>query len=214
MKKYQYILLDWDGNLAKTLDVWLEATRQVIEKRINIKLSDEEIAAGFGAFEEQMTSLGITDIDEAFDDLDRVAKQLLPNAELYPDTLEVLEYLHNNGKSLALISTALRDNIERQLTKFNMRKLFDSVICGDDVSHLKPHPEPLEKALAALGGVKNQAIMIGDSDKDLGAAANAGIDSILFYPPEHHKYYNFEQLKKLQPTFVVDDFRKIEAIIV
>ena len=29
----QFILLDWDGNLAKTLDIWLNACRAPLEKR-------------------------------------------------------------------------------------------------------------------------------------------------------------------------------------
>lgn len=43
--------------------------------------------------------------------------------------------------------------------------------------------------------------MIGDSDKDLGAARNFGIDSVLFYPAEHKKFYDLEKLKELEPTY-------------
>jgi hypothetical protein len=33
MKHYKYILLDWDGNLARTLDIWLAALKTPLEKR-------------------------------------------------------------------------------------------------------------------------------------------------------------------------------------
>jgi hypothetical protein len=33
MKSYKYILLDWDGNPARTLDLWLDALRKGLEKR-------------------------------------------------------------------------------------------------------------------------------------------------------------------------------------
>lgn len=79
--------------------------------------------------------------------------------------------------------------------------------------HHKPHPEPLEKALRLLGGTKTGAVMIGDSDKDLGAANNTGVDSILFYPSEHKKFYNLARLKQLNPTYVVDDFRQVLEIV-
>lgn len=46
MKKYEYILLDWDGNLAKTLDVWLVAWRTVLNENGYFP-SDEEITANF-----------------------------------------------------------------------------------------------------------------------------------------------------------------------
>jgi pyrophosphatase PpaX len=212
MKTYKYILLDWDGNLAKTLDIWLEACRTVVEKR-GIHPTDEQIGASFGAFVTHMQSWGITDADEAMDEADSIAKQKLPHVALYPDALEVLEYLHNLDKKLALISSSSHENIDHLLEKHKLSDLFSAVVAGDDITHHKPHPEPLEKALALLGANKQDAIMIGDSDKDLGAANNTGIDSILFYPPEHKKFYDFEQLKSLSPTYVVSDFREIESII-
>lgn len=55
--------------------------------------------------------------------------------------------------------------------------------------------------------------MIGDSDKDIGAAANLGIDSILFYPPEHEKFHDYPALKKLNLTHIVDDFKKVLTIV-
>ena len=42
MKEYKYILLDWDGNLAKTLDVWLVAIRTFLLNN-DIRLPDIEI---------------------------------------------------------------------------------------------------------------------------------------------------------------------------
>jgi phosphoglycolate phosphatase-like HAD superfamily hydrolase len=69
------------------------------------------------------------------------------------------------------------------------------------------------QALERLHAEPDQAIMIGDSDKDIGAATNAGIDSLLFYPAEHQKFYDIEQLLRLKPTYVVDDFRQIMQII-
>jgi len=90
-----------------------------------------------------------------------------------------------------------------------MRQFFEVIISGDDVDNHKPHPEPLEKALAQLGGTKELAVMIGDSDKDVGAAQNFGVDSILFFPEEHHKFYHYETLRALKPTHIVDDFKQI-----
>jgi len=89
---------------------------------------------------------------------------------------------------------------------------FDVVITHEDTEKHKPHAEPLEKALAQLGGNKEKAVMIGDSDKDLGAAKNAGVDSILFYPKEHERFYRLDDLKRFGPTYVVDDFREVLKI--
>lgn len=208
MKLYEYYLLDWDGNLAKTLDIWLEACRTPLLKR-GVQVSDEEIGASFGAFLSYLQRWGVTDPEAALQEADEVAKQKLPNVELYPDALEVLERLHDSGKKLALITTSPHANIKHLLDKYNLGRLFDVIVSGDDVTQHKPHPEPLEKALNELGGTKEHAVMIGDSDKDLGAAQNFGIDSILFYPDEHRKFYSIDSLKAHQPTYIVSDFKDV-----
>lgn len=211
-KKYQYILLDWDGNLAKTLDLWLEACRVPLEKR-GLKRTDEEIAGSFGDLRITWKSWGMEDLDAAIEEADVVARQELPSVELYPDALEVLETLHLAGKQVALITSSSHEQIQHLLQKYNIARFFQVIVTADEVEHHKPHPEPLEKALTLLGGTKTEAIMIGDSDKDLGAAKNASIDSILFYPPEHRKFYSLTKLKELNPTYVVDDFRRVLDIV-
>ena len=138
---------------------------------------------------------------------------MLPNVELYPDALEVLETLHAADKKLALITSSPHKNINHLLEKYNLTKFFDAIITADDVSHHKPNPEALEKALAHLGGDKQNAVIVGDGDKDIGAAKNADIDSILFYPDEHKKFYDLNKLRKLKPTYIVDDFRKILELV-
>lgn len=212
MKSYQYVLFDWDGNLAKTLDVWLIATKAPLESR-GIQVSDKTVAIQcFGRPIEGYTELGITDIDAAIDEMDKLAKKLMPEVELYPDALFVLEALKKEGKKTALITTSLRNNVDHLLDKYNLHDFFDITITYEDTEKHKPHSEPLEKALAMLDGTKKDAIMIGDSDKDIGAATNAGIDSILFYPDVHEKFYNLEELEILNPTYTVRDFREVISI--
>jgi pyrophosphatase PpaX len=213
VKHYQYVLLDWDGNLAKTLDVWLVAARTVLASR-NVNPDDTTIGATFGRFHDAFPALGITDPDAVAAEIVQIAADRLPDAELYPDALEVLEYLHQAGKQLALVTTSSQKALGPLLRKYHLDEIFSTIITGDDVTHFKPHPEPLEKALEALGGTKDQAIMIGDTEKDVGCANNFGIDSILFMPPEHAKYYDFEAMLSHKPTFAVTDFRKIMEIII
>lgn len=208
----QYILLDWDGNLAKTLDVWLEACRIPLQKR-GLTMSDEEIATCFGAPVKRFGEWGVNDVEAAIEEMESLAKANLTDVALYPDALEVLEQLENAGKRMALITTSKHDFVKHLLDKYYMTHYFDVIVAGDDVTNHKPHPEPIEKALEALGGNKNEAVMIGDSDKDIGAARNAGIDSILFYPPEHAKFYKLADLKLLDPTHIVEDFRQIVQIV-
>ncbi len=213
MKTYNYVLLDWDGNLAKTLDIWLNAVRVVLVKH-NQRPNDYEIARNFGAFIQYLTDLGIADVQATYNEVDQIAKQSLPNVELYPHAFDLLQYLHEHHKHTALLTSSSHDNIEHLLEKNEIRDLFDVIIASDDVTHHKPHPEPIELALKQLNAVKTEAIIVGDSDKDLGAANNTGIDSLLVYPPEHEKFYDLQELKALNPTYIVHDLAAVKKIIV
>ncbi len=212
MKNYEYILLDWDGNLAQTIDLWIEAYRITLNEEGYFP-KDEEISGAFGRLREYLLSLGIEDPEAVYERADELGRKKLPQVELYPDALEVLRYLKDINKMTGLVTTSRPESIGHLLDRHDMHQFFDVIVTYDDVENHKPHPESLIKALEALGGNKDEAIMIGDSDTDLGAAANAGIDSLLFFPPEHTKFYDLEALKQLKPTYVVDDFRKVMDIV-
>ena len=44
----------------------------------------------------------------------------------------------------------------------------------DDVEHVKPHPEPLQKALELLDAKPEEALMVGDNHHDIVGGQNAG----------------------------------------
>lgn len=158
MKDYRYILLDWDGNLAQTLDLWLDAFREVLAIQ-GINPSDKEICDSFGKAD-GFAELGVLDSRYLYDKADEIGKARLPNTELYPDALEVLEYFKDINKSTALITTSWRANVDHLLDKYNMWRLFDEVICHEDVYAHKPDPEPIYKALDLLGGSKNTQLLL------------------------------------------------------
>jgi pyrophosphatase PpaX len=212
MKEYRYILFDWDGNLAKTLDLWQKSLRIPLEKRGHF-LTDKEIGANFGALKERLESQNYKDVDSIISEASEIATQILPSVELYPDALVVIEALSKAGKQIALVTTSKHDYIDPLLKKYNMVKLFNVVVCGDDVSHHKPHPEPIIKALNLLNGEASRAVMIGDSRKDIEAAKSVGVDSILFYPPSHKRFHDIDSLLSFKPTYMVTDFREILKIV-
>lgn len=212
MKSYQYFLFDWDGNLAQTLDIWLSALKQSLE-RSGHHLSDKEIGADYAAFRLRMLDRRMVDIDTIIDEAKEISAQKEPGVELYPDTIEVLEFLKSSGKQTALVTTSTHAQIDPLLKKHNLSHVFDGIVCGDDVMNLKPSPEPLEKALKLLKGSKRSAIMIGDSEKDIEAANNAGIDSALFHSSEHSIFYDLDSLKLLHPTMIVEDFRELMRLV-
>lgn len=213
-KHYQFILFDWDGTLAKTLDIALESARTALARR-DIHPSDRQISATFGTFKTDWPALGVSDVDAAFDEALELALKKLPGVELYPGVIETLEYLHQYGLQLALITSSPRVAIEKLMETYGLTSLFDFVVSGEEVDSQKPDPEAALIAMAGLHADKTRSILIGNSAKDLGCANNAGIDSVFYFPAGNDKFHSDKELiAKYHPTHVIAEFHELKELLV
>lgn len=208
--KYSYLLFDWDGCLAKTLEVWLNAYKMALKNR-GVSAEDQEITHHFGDWD-LGKHFGVKDFVEFNQEAVAYSREQLKTVELYEGAKEVVAELHKTYK-LALLSSASKDILLNGIRHNKLDTYFDLIISGDDVDNHKPHPEVINKALAHFEAKRGEVIMIGDSRKDLGAAHNAGVDSILVYPDDHKIFYNLEELKSLHPTFIVKSLSDIQRTI-
>jgi histidinol-phosphate aminotransferase len=72
---------------------------------------------------------------------------------------------------LAVVTGRPREQAEYFLAQFEIRELFDAVVCREDAA-LKPDPAPVKLAMERLG--VRSAWMLGDTIDDLDAARGAG----------------------------------------
>ncbi|MCX6793700.1 MAG: HAD-IA family hydrolase [Candidatus Gottesmanbacteria bacterium] len=213
MKVYNYILFDWDGCLAKSLDIALDAYK-VVFKKFGISLSDKTITHEIFGDWHAPEKLGISDTKKFWKDWHDELNREYPSVELYEHVRAVLDALKKQKKKLALISSSRRQTLQEPLKRHKVTELFDVILTVDDVVKEKPDPEIINKAIDIVQGTKENSIIVGDSKSDLVAANNAEIDSLLFYPTHNHIFYDLKVLESYKPTYVVDDFRKLLDIIV
>ena len=204
MNDYGAYLFDFDGTLARTLDLHLSIRRRVLEAH-GLHPSDEELAASLGKLDQALADWGL-DVKAVGGEMDKLVEQRLPDVDLYPGAADMLKRLKDSGKKTALITASFHAWITDTVDRHGLHGYFDVIIGADDIEHLKPHPEGLLSAMEKLGVQPDGALMLGDSDKDLLAAQNAGIDSLLFYPPSHRLIYRLDDLRQLRPTYVIDDW--------
>jgi pyrophosphatase PpaX len=212
MYKYQYVLFDWDGTLARTLDIWLNSLRSSLHKRGH-SFTDTEIGANYDQFKTYFESQGHADIDAIIEEALAESNIRIPNVELYPHAIKVLRQLKEHQIKVALVTTSAHKQIDPLLQKYELSDVFDFVVCGDDTKKSKPDPEPINRAIELLHAPKSQTILIGDSSNDILGAANAGIESVLFYPNDHEVFHNLRELHKLNPTYVIHSLQDIFPLI-
>ena len=120
--------------------------------------------------------------------------------------------LHSSEKNIAIFSAMKRASFEPVMQHRNLYALTHVAIAGTDVPYLKPHPAGILKALEDLKIPQEEyvhAVYVGDKDTDIQAAHNAGIDSILYYPPAHQAMYDLNELKKHKPVHIITDWKEL-----
>jgi beta-phosphoglucomutase len=101
---------------------------------------------------------------------------------IYPDLHDFIFRLQSTQCKLAVVSGALRSEIELVLDKINLRSQFDVIVAGDEINASKPEPdgyllavERLKQKFPALNIQANQCLAIEDTFPGLEAAKRAGI---------------------------------------
>ena len=100
------------------------------------------------------------------------ANELLPGAQV------TLARLQAAGLAQGLVTSGSRPRVERDIARLTVDRFFGVVICGGDTPNRKPHPEPLQLALARLGVEPSTAAYLGDSPEDIQMARAAGVFAI------------------------------------
>lgn len=96
----------------------------------------------------------------------------------YPLVLETLATLKERGYRLACVTNKSHLFTRPLLDSLGMTAGFETLVCGDQVTHKKPQAEPLLLAAKQLNISISRCAMIGDSMNDIGAAQAAGCASI------------------------------------
>ncbi len=90
-----------------------------------------------------------------------------------PGAVELLTDLRAHGVRCALVTMSYRRFVDPILARLP-EGTFEAVVTGDAVGLGKPHPEPYQKAAAALGVHPASTLAIEDSDTGARSAEAAG----------------------------------------
>ena len=132
---------------------------------------------------------------------------ILPNKKnLFPYTIEILDYLKNKNYKMHLITNGFESVQFKKIKNSNLADYFIEVITSEASNSLKPNKEIFDYALKASNAKLETSIMIGDNEAaDIQGAINAGMDSIfvnhLHVEPTVPATHTITHLKELENIF-------------
>ena len=181
MKKY--ILFDNDGVLVETEQYYYKANVKALAE-VNLELSFDiymEIMARGGTAWEVATKHGFSqkEIDKKRAQRDIYYQEFIQeeNIEIV-DVLKVLKELSKSYK-MGIVTTSRRVDFDLVHNKMDIVNYMDFTLCVEEYPRSKPHPDPYLAGMKKFNAIKDECIIIEDSQRGLTSALNAGIECIV-----------------------------------
>jgi len=105
-------------------------------------------------------------------------RDLMPFMKMEDGFVTALDQL--KGHTSLAICTNRATSMEMIIDDFGLGGYFEYIMTAAQVTHPKPHPEPLLKVLQHFGVEPDEALFIGDGEVDMQAAQSAGVPFISY----------------------------------
>jgi HAD superfamily hydrolase (TIGR01509 family) len=182
------VLWDMDGTLVDTEPYWMRCEFALAEKYGGSWTQEDALAVVGGDLIDSATymreHMGIdrTPLQIVEELLDGVVELVEREVPWQPGAKELLAELRARGVPCALVTMSWRRFVEPVLRALPDGS-FDVLVCGDEVAHGKPHPEPYLRAAELIGCAPADAVAIEDSPTGADSASAAGCQVLVV--PSH-----------------------------
>lgn len=179
------VLFDLDGTLLDTVDDFMAIILSMRQERdlpdaplhlIRSTVSDGSagmLCAAFSITAEHPDFAGLRD-----EFLERYQQQLALHTRPFPGIIELLDWLDAEGLPWGVVTNKMSRFSIPLLAATGLAERCGSLVCPDQVSRGKPHPEPLLKACAEMGVEPTRSVYIGDHLRDIQAGRAAGMRTV------------------------------------
>ena len=182
---YQAVIFDFDGVLVDSEPVHHQCWQEILARHGATLDWETYEAHCIGVSDRAMLQMlcdKVTtplDFDKLWADYPR-KKELFRNRMMHADAIaaevrKLIEDLRPNYK-LAVVTSSGRREVEPILTNAGILDKLDTVVYGEDVTNLKPAPDPYLLAVKRLG--VSRALAIEDSQAGIASARAAGLDVV------------------------------------
>lgn len=195
-KRPEAVLFDLDGTLIDTAPDFVRVLNELRLKYNRPALPYEAIRVAVSAGARAMIQVGFPEYAVDSDEFSALRAEFLANyalglaqeSQLFAGMDTLLAHLENESIPWGIVTNKPRIYSEALLAGLHLDHRCQVLVCPDDVSQTKPHPEPMYLACQQLKVTPAQTIYVGDHIRDIQAGNNAGMTTIAVgfgYIPEH-----------------------------
>lgn len=184
--RWKGVLFDLDGTLLDTAPDFIFVLNAMLTDRGRTPLPAEVIRAvvSNGARALVALAFGGEPGEEEFEALnvelrERYSRHLAVHTHVFPGLDNVLQKIEAAGIPWGIVTNKPSLYTLPILDALGLRARCASVVCPDQVTHTKPHPEPMLKAAAEMRVAAGECIYVGDHERDIAAGRNAGMATVI-----------------------------------
>ncbi|MCA1292369.1 pyrophosphatase PpaX [Paenibacillus sp. alder61] len=207
------ILFDLDGTIIDTNDLIINTFLHVLEQHFpQQKYTREQIIPHMGlTLEQQMQTFSgreeVTDLVADYRTYNNLHHDTLIRE--FPRVKEVIAELHERGITMGIVTTKIKPTTIRALDYFDLKEYMSTIVTVQDVTHPKPHPEPVLTALRNLGADPDKTLMVGDSAADIQSAKAAGVKAA----GVAWSLKGVDVLKQYNPDYILEDMMDLYGVL-
>jgi HAD superfamily hydrolase (TIGR01509 family) len=123
---------------------------------------------------------------------------------LLPGARTVLRALARSFQ-LGIVTAGSCSRVRQQLRHFGIRDHFSACVYSEDTLHKKPHPAPLELALARLRAQPEETVYVGDAPADIEMARRAGVRAVGVLGP----FPSARKIRAARPDLLLQSIRDL-----
>ncbi|MBC7746340.1 MAG: HAD family phosphatase [Flavobacterium sp.] len=183
MKNLKAILFDLDGTLIDSEYFHYECWNEILEE-YNVALTFADWLKNYAGMPLPVNAKSLMEkhqIKTNLNDFIAMRENLFlerlktKDISLMPYALEFIQFFHNKGLILSIVTASSRQEVELIFDRNGLRKYFSLIITRTDVDKSKPDPESYNICCKELNISKEQCIVFEDTENGIKSAVAAGI---------------------------------------
>ena len=228
----QAIIFDFDGTIANTYPSFLTIFSNEVTKKVSFVETNIIQNIAKNAFKDEVVKgnerqrpqilllkvlyktcrmLGLKKWQSLYSTLNSAykIKKNYENVSLFPGVAELLEFLHEQGIPLILITHSSKKTVLNILKKNGLDIYFTIILDRSDIGADKT--TGIRQALEALGIDPNNAIAIGDLPADIAEAKSLGLKTVAFF--SNYNIVDRDIIESFGPDYTVESHEQLKSVL-